>query len=350
MSKEFFHLFLHGLMITGFVFVMMVVIEYINVQTKGVWQKNISSSKWKQYFVAAMLGAIPGCLGAFTAVAMFSHRVISFGAIVTAMIATSGDEAFVMFARIPKEAFILTGILFVVAIMTGYIIDKFKFSKRISEGFPIQEFPLHGEDHCNCFPKKNLWNQIFHPSVNRLALIVIIASLIIGAATGIIAGNAKNWVKATILIAFSISFFIILTVPEHFLKEHLWNHIVKKHLPRIFLWTFGTLLLLHFLTGMFDFETVVADNVILVLLIAVAIGIIPQSGPHLIFLTMFASGVLPFSILIASSIAQDGHGMLPLLAESKKSFLAVKTINVLVALLVGGVGLLFEGGTVNLIP
>ncbi len=347
MGKELFHVFLHGLMITGFVFVMMVVIEYINVQTKGVWQKNISSSKWKQYFVAAMLGAIPGCLGAFTAVAMFSHRIISFGAIVTAMIATSGDEAFVMFARIPKEAFILTGILFVVAIMTGYIVDKFKFSKRISEGFPIQEFPLHSEDSCNCFPKKKIWSQIFKPSVNRLALLVIVGALIVGVATGIIAGDAKGWIKGTILVAFFISFFIVATVPEHFLKEHLWDHIVKKHLPRIFLWTFGTLLALHFLTGVIDVKTVVADNVILVLLIAVAIGIIPESGPHLIFLTMFVGGVLPFSILIASSIAQDGHGMLPLLAESKKSFVFVKAINVLVALLVGGIGLLFEGGTVN---
>ncbi len=56
--------FRHALMITGFVFVMMLIIEYINVQTKGLWQNNLSESKWKQYFFAAILGAIPGCLGA----------------------------------------------------------------------------------------------------------------------------------------------------------------------------------------------------------------------------------------------------------------------------------------------
>ena len=32
---------------------------------------------------------------------MYSHRVLSLGAVVTAMIATSGDEAFVMLAMIP---------------------------------------------------------------------------------------------------------------------------------------------------------------------------------------------------------------------------------------------------------
>jgi hypothetical protein len=44
--------------------------------------------------------------------------------------------------------------------------------------------------------------------------------------------------------------------------------------------------------------------------------------------------------LLANSISQDGHGMIPLLAESKRSFIAVKTTNLLVALLVGGIAYL----------
>ncbi|GAI00212.1 unnamed protein product, partial [marine sediment metagenome] len=39
----------HALMITGFVFVMMLVIEYINVQTKGSWQNSLKKSRWIQY-------------------------------------------------------------------------------------------------------------------------------------------------------------------------------------------------------------------------------------------------------------------------------------------------------------
>jgi hypothetical protein len=72
-----------------------------------------------------------------------------------------------------------------------------------------------------------------------------------------------------------------------------------------------------------------------VLLVAVLIGFIPESGPHLIFVTLFAQGSIPFSILLASSISQDGHGMLPLLAESKRSFLAVKIVNMIYAFIVG---------------
>jgi hypothetical protein len=70
------------------------------------------------------------------------------------------------------------------------------------------------------------------------------------------------------------------------------------------------------------------------------IGIIPESGPHLIFVTLFVSGSIPFSILIANSIVQDGHGALPLLAESRKSFLYMKGVNFIVGLLVGITGIL----------
>jgi len=82
------------------------------------------------------------------------------------------------------------------------------------------------------------------------------------------------------------------------------------------------------------------NNLYMVLLIAVLIGLVPESGPHLIFVTLFSEGLLPFSILLANSIVQDGHGILPLLAESRKDFLKVKAINMGIGLLAGGVFLL----------
>ena len=114
----------HAIMITGFVFVMMLVIEYINVQTEGVWQSALKKWKWGQYIIAAILGIIPGCLGAFSVVALFSHRVVSLGALVSAMIATSGDEAFIMLAMFPSKAVLLTGIIFMIGIIAGFLTDK----------------------------------------------------------------------------------------------------------------------------------------------------------------------------------------------------------------------------------
>ena len=141
--------------------------------------------------------------------------------------------------------------------------------------------------------------------------------------------------KISLLLAFLFSLFIVLTVPNHFIKEHIWEHIVKMHLPRIFLWVFGTLLFMHFLMNYIDIQAWLSTNMFVVLLVAVLIGVIPESGPHLIFVTLFAQGSIPFSILLASSISQDGHGMLPMLAESKRGFLAVKLVNMIYAFIVG---------------
>ena len=324
-----------GIIITGFIFVIMMLIEYINVQTHGIWQRNISDKNWKQYLAGAFLGAIPGCLGAYTGVALYSHRLFSLGAVVTTMIATSGDEAFVMLAMFPGKAVFLTILLIITGIIAGYLTDRFIKTKKITHKLEHNEFPLHKEVKCECYNPKEFKSNLLNPSFNRIALISLIVLLLILVMTGVIMTDAKEWIKYTVIITGLFSLFVVFTVPEHFLKKHLWDHIFKVHLPKIFLWTYGTLLVINILLYYVDLQTFLHDNLVLVLLFAVLTGIIPESGPHLIFVTLFAQGKIPFSILLASSIAQDGHGMLPLLAESKRSFFLVKAINIAVALIVG---------------
>jgi hypothetical protein len=335
MISELIPILKQSVMITGFVFVMMLVIEYINVQTNGIWQKKLSGNRWKQYIFAALLGAIPGCLGAFTVVALFSHRLVSFGAIVAAMIATSGDEAFVMLAMFPKTAILLTIIIFTVGIIAGFITDKFYVPKKVLGKLSENQLPLHPEEHCKCFEKDKFYTYLLKPSIYRIILILIIALLLIAVITGVIAGDEKMWIKISVTFVISVSLFIVATVPEHFLKEHLWEHITKVHTPRIFSWIFGTLLVFHFLMSYINIEAWITENMLYLLIIAVLVGIIPESGPHFIFITLFAQGTIPFSVLLASSISQDGHGMLPLLAESKRGFLGVKLVNIVYALIVG---------------
>jgi hypothetical protein len=52
---------------------------------------------------------------------------------------------------------------------------------------------------------------------------------------------------------------------------------------------------------------------------------------------LYAAGNVPVSALVASSVVQDGHGMLPLLAHSWRDFIKVKAINLVAGILVGGV-------------
>ena len=79
-------------------------------------------------------------------------------------------------------------------------------------------------------------------------------------------------------------------------------------------------------------------NQLLMLLVACLVGLVPESGPHLVFLTLYTQGAVPFSVLLASSVVQDGHGMLPLLADSRLDFIRIKAINFTVGLTLGLAG------------
>jgi hypothetical protein len=135
--------------------------------------------------------------------------------------------------------------------------------------------------------------------------------------------------------------FIVSTVPDHFLQEHLWEHVARKHVPRVFAWTLGTLLVMFFLTQPLENEHWSAEIVRpeakwIALLMACLIGLIPQSGPHLIFVFAYAQGTIPLGVLVASSIVQDGHSMLPMLAHSRRVVIGVKMLKVILALVIGG--------------
>ena len=92
-----------AVLITGMVVIMMMMIESLNISSGGRFFQRLRGSKFGQIVVSALLGWIPGCLGGFASVSLFSHGMISFGALVAMLIATSGDEAFVMLTLFPWE-------------------------------------------------------------------------------------------------------------------------------------------------------------------------------------------------------------------------------------------------------
>lgn len=345
-----------SLTITLFVLSMMLIIEYFNVFSKGHWGNNLKTSTWKQILLAAVLGVIPGCLGAYTAVSLYIHNVIGTAALATAMIATSGDEAFFMFSVIPDTALLINGSIFIIAIIAGFIVSIFIKKNKGVVNYPEKHLEVHKDEaQCFCFSKDSIIANFKKPSFLRVILLLILLSTLMfviffnGHEHGEhfeflsmpdMEHSHPEWIRITFIVVLSISLLMIITVNDHFLMHHIRDHIIKKHFVRIIAWTFGTLLVLHFVNHYLDLEQIIGDNIYIVLIVAVLVGIIPESGPHLFFLLLFASGTLPLSILLANSIVQDGHGSLPLLAESRKGFIIIKAINIAVGLIVGFVGIL----------
>ena len=364
------------LMITSFVMVMMLLIEYINVVSKGSWSSGLQGSRFKQVLITALLGIVPGCLGGFAVVSLFTHNIVNFGALVACMIASFGDEAFVMFAMVPETAILLSVIIFILAITTGLIVNV--FVKKFPTPFSPSHFAIHltDDEHIHSDIKGNWRNNLKHLSFQRAILItgiiLVTVAILLGwfehshvpgdlhdhaHATGVhihdghihhdhvrhygdISGIMlkERWLNILFVVVSLVALFIITVVQEHFLQEHLWGHIIKKHLPRIFMWTLGVLTVLQVGEQFLDIEQWVRGHHLYIMLLAILIGLIPESGPHIVFISLFASGAIPFSILLTNSIVQEGHAGLPLLAESKRGFLWMKAISGVVGLAVGLLG------------
>jgi len=269
-----FSVFKESLKVTLFVLVMMIAVDFINVKTKGKLESILRTGrKWKQYFIASLLGAAPGCLGSFAGVSLYIHGMISFGALTGLMLATAGDEQFIMLAMIPETALIMFGILFLLGIITGFLTDYF-----------VKKFKIQTCTDCEI--------KQYHPGEEGY---------------------------------------------RHYLVDHIWKHIIKGHIVRIFLWTFGALLVIKFGMNLVDLKSITSEYTFLLLILGALMGIIPESGPHLIFVMLFAEGLIPFSVLFTSSVVQDGHGMLPMLSYSLKDSILIKIFNLIFGLLAGGI-------------
>lgn len=330
-----FKILKQSLMISFFVFVMMLILDYFNVLTKGNINNLIKRRKERQYLISSFLGSTPGCLGAFLNVSFYVHGLISFGALVGGMIATSGDEAFVMLALFPKQALLLFALLFIFGIILGWFSDKIATALKFKACEECKLYKVHSIKECKCFDKQTIIQNYIKLSRIRIFLLVGAIIVLVAVIFGLFGPSSWGWKRITFAVLFVISLGIIATVPEHFLREHIWEHIAKKHLLGIFLWSFSAIMVFELGFKYWNIGEFVQQHMKWIGLLAVFMGIIPESGPHMIFVMLYAKGMIPFSILLASSIVQDGHGMLPLLSYTVKGSILIKLFNLVFGIIIG---------------
>ena len=335
MLEIFFEALRSAILISGLVVVMMMLIESFNVESQGKIFSGLRKSGFMQVVVSALLGSVPGCVGGFAAVSLYTHRMLSFGALLAMMLATAGDESFMMLALFPGKAAWLFLLLFCLAVVTGLLVDRFSKAGPLPTRLE-DTYDLHEEDRPDRASRHFGWKRL----VMFLGVLVFVAALVSGLleeeemeadGLNLLSEDWMYWLFGALSL---VVLGALLFASDHFVEEHLWEHIVCRHLPSIFAWTFGVLLGIGILFHYVDLSTWIGDNTALMILLAIAVGLIPESGPHLVFVTLFAGGVIPFPVLLADSIVQDGHASLPLLADSKRAFLKAKAIKVGIALIV----------------
>jgi hypothetical protein len=85
--------------------------------------------------MGALLGVTPGCGGTILLMPLYVRGSISFGAVVAALIATTGDSSFLMIATIPRQYLVISAIAAVAGITTGYLVDRTTLGSRLVAGY-----------------------------------------------------------------------------------------------------------------------------------------------------------------------------------------------------------------------
>jgi hypothetical protein len=381
MKFNFIDFFSQILIITFVVILLMMLIEFINVKTRGKLLVLLKNHPSTQIWIGALLGLIPGCIGIFAVVSLYTHHLVTFGVLLAAAITSFGDEAFFMISLIPKQTFILVLVLFGLAIVAGYVADWIAKKKNLTQTLTQEDaFNVHHQDTCTTHTHKTAKYIFGKISIRRILTIIAVGAFMVSILTGYLSHNHlisdnfsihtqeechvhhletdNNAVGHThihsehehspfsgenlvFLIVTFISFMLLLTVNNHFFEEHIWNHVIRKHFLKIFIWVFVITLIIR-ITGLFVDVNVLfyqAWGKMILLIFALLIALLPESGPNLIVLFLYMDGIVPFSTLIANSILQEGHGGLPLIAEKSKDFFKLKLIKFVIAFLMAIAGL-----------
>jgi energy-coupling factor transporter transmembrane protein EcfT len=375
-----------------FVGSILLLFEYVNIKKSGKLVKYIENSKSLQPLIAAVLGLTPGCGGAIFLMPLYLRGTITFGAIVAVLMATMGDSAFVLIAERPMVYVWVTIISFVVAVLSGYLINYFKIGSRFvslrkekadkkhlkeyhqkhqhsKHGliYDSSEFPHLGHNegdeidlalhHKSPINPGTLGYKITH---SGFALYWIF--IFVGLVFGIIALTGIEVSEYPIVVILGVLGVILSILWTYLNKKVVINHSHEEMEHKLFsiketfihtasetafviTWVFIALLAYNLsilLLGSGDYglgetkiEAVMLGVGILSIVIGSLIGIIPGCGPQIIFVSLFARGMIPFSALVANAISQDGDALFPLLVMNRKSAFWASFINTIAGLAVG---------------
>jgi hypothetical protein len=322
--------------LTLFVFLTMVVVDYLNVWTQGRLTAALQSGRGRPYLFSSALGVIPGCFGVFLAVTLYIRGMFSLGGLAACFLSTMGDVSFVLLAKDPVTFMRLAVVLFLIGIVFGFLIDRLVNVLKIRPDARCTTEAHHlGEQECRCWPEEDWLSQLRHPLPLRVVYILFFLLAIVVVLIGLRGPQEWNGEKVGVLLLLLISSFVVITVPDHYLVEHIGQHITRHHVPRVFMWIAGTLLVLALAERFFDLKAVASQHTFWMMGAAVLAGLIPDSGPQLAFVFLFIDGAIPFSVLLANAVAQSGHGLLPLLSVSIRDSVLMKFFNICLGLLAG---------------
>ena len=367
-----------------FVGAVLLIFGYVNYKTQGGFVRKLENAKRLQPVFGALLGLTPGCGGAIFVMPLYLKGSVTFGTVIATLVATMGDAAFVLITTRPLDYLIVSGISFVAGIITGYIVDALKidggFSKRrdailkkaavsADAHAQLQDAPMRHIGHedgdsvdmlLHHKEKKshetgaalrfthNIAYKAFWvlTAVGLVLGIMLLADIDINTALGI--PNIGLIIGITGLL-FCLVYMIvdrrIVKNDEHEASEQklfsLKETMVHNAEDTAFVtvWVFVAYVIYEIFVMLVGGEAVMAGWMLAgglaAVIVGAGLGLIPGCGPQVIFVSLYARGLVPFAALLANAISQDGDALFPLLAIDRRSSLWATLITTIPALLLG---------------
>ena len=280
-------------------------------------QSYIQKNQKLEIPISSFLGAIPGCGGAIMVMSLFTRGVVSFGAVLAALISTMGDAAFLLLATKPQAALIILPVTFCTGIISGYLVKPFTknfLQKKTNQDFSVDELP------------KNKTSNKFY--------LIWFLFLIPGLALGIM--NAFNIETSYLISDFDIIQFFSFILALYCVFLWVLNPLTDIQMASIHensfrkvvdttcfvtVWviiSFVIYELINISTQGAIFESLKYFGPF-VPLMAIIIGFIPGCGPQIMITSMYVSGQIPMSAQIGNSISNDGDALFPAIAISAKA-------------------------------
>jgi hypothetical protein len=328
----------------------------------------------------AAMGVVPGCGGAILVALLHLRGRASFGTAVAALTATMGDASFVLLAVDPLVGLAVHGVLLVTGVVTGYAVDATGWAPRpgrpaaerlarvgaAGHALPPEAPPAAaaaGAAPACCAPAPAVPPGRRAPASLRLAaapavlwltaalgmLVAVPAMLsLIDPAQGAPVAGIDLWLVLGVA-GFAACLWVFVRsgcrmsddtedVPADLPAALSHGAVETAFITTWVSVAFVVLALLEVLSPLDASALQMAGAA--AVLIGVAVAVVPGCGTQIAFTGLYAAGALPLPGLIANAVAQDGDALLPVLAQDRRTAVALTLITSVPALVVGGIALL----------
>ena len=374
------------LAVTVFVAAMVLLFSWLQYATAGRFVDWIRSKRRLQPVIGAVMGITPGCGGAIVMMPLYARGYVTYGTVISTLIATLGDSAFVLIGGAIANPSLIGPVVMVhvISLVVGIIWGLGVDAVGITPSSPLGRFgsqPLESSvpetDNIEDFDirddlpreeQEGFAYKVVHQgylawwAITGIGLIFAILLLIWGSTGGgpevdledgslnldpFTLGGFVSWIG---LLGTGLSIAIFAAQRSIFRDdseasigdklESLRETTIHAAQETSFVtfWVVIAYLVFEFsmlLGGVDETHLAAYGAGVGAILVAAAVGLIPGCGPQIIVMTSYIEGILGFPGLVSNAISQDGDALFPLLVRHRAASLWATLHTALPAVIVG---------------